>query len=197
MYIGDGLAAPSPKKSPHRLSFGRSLSASERALRGRAGDLLDLFLGQGLALRGHAHPDLAGGELDALSREELADVGIHNPAQHELLSGPGHELDADDLAGVVDLAYALRLQRLDALVADDRVGGEFLAELLDQLADALGVGVERDADRQLHDDPVARVVRQLRDLAEGYRVQRPVLVAHLHRADRDVLDRPAQPARLD
>ncbi len=60
---------------------------------------------------------------------------------------------------------------------------QLLAELLDQLAYLLGIGVISQAQRQLHHRPVARIVGEMLDLAEWHGYQRSTMMAQLHRAN--------------
>ncbi len=137
------------------------------------------------------------GELDAVLLEQLADARIDELADDELVSRPGHELHPDDHGAVFHHENALGFERFHELVADLGMLQQFLPELLDQLAHLLHIRVIGEAERQLHHHPVARIVGDLLDFAEGHRVERPEMVAQLHRADGDFLDRPLDRAEAD
>ena len=74
-------------------------------------------------------------------------------------------------------------------MADLGVGHHLLADLLDQLADLLAVDVDRQRQVELLDHPVARGVAHRAERAVGHEVQRAVVVAQRHGAQRDALDR--------
>ena len=74
---------------------------------------------------------------------------------------------------------------------------KLLSQFLDQLSDFLGIGVVGQPELELHHHPVARVVRQVSDLPERDRVQRPHVVTELHRAHRYLLDRTFDGPQVD
>src|SRR5258706_16739 len=133
----------------------------------------------GCTTRSSNQADLPQRRLDALERLR---------AHVELVAGRGAELAAENLHARVD-AVELALQRLDQQVPDLGIGGEILADLLDQLADLLALDGDRQRQVELLDPPVARGVAHGAERAVGHEMQRPVVVAQRHAAQRDALDR--------
>ena len=76
-------------------------------------------------------------------REGPLDGSVDLAAEDELPAGPGRELGADQQRIVVGAGDPLRLERLDEVLADVGAGQEIAADLLEQSADQLDVGVER------------------------------------------------------
>ncbi len=70
-------------------------------------------------------------------------------------------------------------------------------DLFDRLARLLDVGRVVEPDVELDRRPVAAGIGQLLDLAEGDGVDLSALVAQLHRAQRNLLDRALQPPGVD
>ena len=64
-----------------------------------------------------------------------------------------------------------------------------LADFLEDLFDLVRVGIKRHGKAQFHDDPITAEVGDLRDFAVRDRMDRSLVVAQLHRADRDFFDR--------
>ena len=77
------------------------------------------------------------------------------------------------------------------------IGQQLPADLLDDPLHLVEVGVVGDADRDLVDHPVARIVGDPVQRAERHRVQVAAMVAQLDRAQREALDRAADAAALD
>ena len=110
--------------------------------------------------------DATAGRQDAVLGESLLHGSVDLAPEDELPAGPRRELGADQQRIVIGPGDPLRLERLDEVLADVRAGQEIAADLLEQSADQLDVGVERQPEVQLHDRPVAAVVGELVDLAE-------------------------------
>ena len=77
------------------------------------------------------------------------------------------------------------------------IGLQLAADLLDDPLHLLDVGVVGDADRDLVDHPVARIVGDLVQRAERHGVQVAAMMAQLDRAQREALDGAARAAALD
>src|SRR4051794_27566006 len=136
-------------------------------------------------------------ELDAVLVEGLLDHGERAAADHELLVWLRHHLEPKLDRIVSELFDALHLQRLEDVRRELRVGRELLADRLDELFRLLDIGVVGYADRHLVDDPVAAHVLHRAELAEGNGVDRPAVMAELHRAQAERLDRTLVIAALD
>ena len=115
----------------------------------------------------------------------------------ELLAGLGHHLEPELDRVVAHLLDALHLQGLEHVRGDLGIGRELLADLLDELAHLVEVGVVGDADRHLVDDPVTRLVLHGAELAERHGRQRAAMMAQLHGAQREALHRALVARRLD
>ena len=99
-----------------------------------------------------------------------------------------------ELAEAVD---ALHLEGLDGARLELRVLGKLLADLLDQLAGQLHVGIVGDRHDDLFHDPVAAHVLHGAEIAERHREHRAAVVAQPDRAQAERLHRALVAAALD
>ncbi len=137
------------------------------------------------------------GELDSGRAELLLDHLVDQPPQHELLARDRLELDPHDHRRVVELPHALALEVVQHDAVELLVLAQPFVDALDDLAHLLEVGVEAQADVELHDDVVAREVGHGLQVAEGNGVDLPPRVTQADGAQREVLDASLGGARLD
>lgn len=87
--------------------------------------------------------------------ESLHQHRVSLPTDHCLFAGLAGEGDTEFDSIFTDLLDALELERLDKERTEFRIGLQLRADLLDELADFINIGFERDTDAELVDSPIA------------------------------------------
>ena len=105
--------------------------------------------------------------MDAVFHEYPLDVQVHIAAQQELLAWLASELGTHDHSCLFNPGDTLALQWFDEHVAVVGMLHQLLSQLLDQLTDFFDIGFERHQKVLLVDHPVAAVVGDVSQLAEG------------------------------
>ena len=91
----------------------------------------------------------------------------------------------------------MRLEGLYKIFSELWMLQKILTDFLEYLPDFFGIRSEGDREPEFHDDPVPRIIRELRDFAVRNCVQKATMMTQPERADRNPLNRAHRSANVE